>query len=88
MAAEARTEAELIAQYVEPSPYQPGRAEARIVGYGVPVWALISHYRAVGMSAQQVASDYELPLGAVEAALAYYELHRAVIDARLEANAV
>ncbi len=35
---------------------------------------------------RRVADDYDIPVEAVEAALAYYREHRAVIDDRLAAN--
>ena len=35
----------------------------------------------------QVAKDYELPVDAVRAAVAYYERNREAIDARLAQNA-
>ena len=77
----------LIKRYVEPNPHRPGVEDARLVHYGVPVWALVGHYHAVGRDAAQVAEDYELPRAAVDAALAYYSKHKAVIDARIAANA-
>ncbi len=80
-------EAELIAHYIEPDLDRPGPAEARLVDSGVPVWALIGHYQATGRDPAVVAADYDVPLAAVAAALAYYAQHRAAIDARLEANA-
>ncbi len=78
---------QLLAAYVEPNPYAPGPADARLAGFGVPVWALVGHLSAVGGTVEQVAADYELPLEAVLAAFVYYLRHRAAIDARLEANA-
>jgi uncharacterized protein (DUF433 family) len=78
----------LIARYIEENPAKPGPADARLIGYGVPVWALIGYLPAVGHRARNVAADYDLPPEAVEAALAYYKRHRAVIDARIAANRV
>lgn len=34
----------------------------------------------------QVAADYDLPVGAVAAALAYYRRHQATVDARILLN--
>ena len=45
----------------------------------------IAHLRVAG-DPLRVAEDYEVPLEAVEAALAYYELHRYLIDARIALN--
>lgn len=74
-------------QYIEPNPFRPGIADARLRGYGVSVWALVGYYEAVHHDLERVARDYRVPREAVEAALAYYQQHRDVIDARMEANA-
>ncbi len=76
----------LIAQYIESNPHRPGREEARLRDYGVAVWALIGYLPAVGHDVNQVAHDYGVPPEAVEAARAYYQRHRALIDARIAAN--
>ena len=78
---------DLITQYIEPNPHYPGIAEARLQTYGVAVWALIGQLPAREHDLAQVARDYDVPVEAVEAAYAYYQRHRAVIDARIAANA-
>lgn len=80
-------ERELISRWIVPNPYQPGEDEGRIRDTGVPVWALIGYLPAVADDPVQVARDYELPLEAIQAAIAYYQKHRAAIDARLAQNA-
>lgn len=85
MAANSKRVAALIAQYVEAEPLEPSRA--RLAESGVPVWALIGYLRLAGGDVNRVAADYDLPHGAVEAALAYYRRHRDAIDARLRLNA-
>jgi uncharacterized protein (DUF433 family) len=87
MATQELSAAELIARYIEPNPHRPGAADVRLVDYGVPVWALVGHYLAIDEDAAQVAADYHLPRLAVDAALAYFTQHRAVIRARIDANA-
>jgi len=82
---DARRE-ELIKRYIELNPNKPGRAEARIANALVPVWALVSYLPAVNGDLEQVAEDYEIPIEAVEAALAFYDRHRAIIDDRIRAN--
>jgi len=78
----------LVARYVEENPYRPGAANVRLVSpYGVPVWALVGYLSVVENDPVRVAEDYELPLEAVEAALAYYRQHKTAIDARIAANA-
>jgi uncharacterized protein (DUF433 family) len=79
---------ELIARYIDADARRGrGLSDARLREYGTPVWALIGYLRAVGGDIDRVASDYEIPREAVEAALAYYERHKALIDARLLLNA-
>ena len=87
MAVEPASAEALITRYIELDPDRPGIAEARLIGSGVPVWALIGHYQATGRDARYVADSYAVPLEAVQAALAYYRQHHAVIEARLDANA-
>jgi uncharacterized protein (DUF433 family) len=81
------TDQELIDKYIEPNRDRPGLAEARVAGYGVPVWALVGYLEAVHGDVQRVAHDYRLPVESVEAALAYYRRHKIFIDDRLAANA-
>ncbi len=76
---------ELINQYIDQESTATGPADARIAG--VHVWALIGYLRANGEQAEQAATDYDLPPEAIEAARAYYQRHRAAIDARLTLHA-
>ena len=76
---------ELIDRYIEINPHKPWLAEARLKDYGVAVRALVGHLPAAG-DVDRVAADYAIPPAAVEAALAYYRRHQALIDARLDAN--
>jgi uncharacterized protein (DUF433 family) len=78
---------DLIERYIDPASRRRGAAEARIAGAGVHVWALVGAWLDEGEDAGQVAADYGLPREAVEAALAYYDRHRAVIDAQLTLHA-
>jgi uncharacterized protein (DUF433 family) len=77
----------LIEQYIEPNPARPGKADARLAGYGVSVWALVSYFEAAHGDVARVAADYDVPREAVEAALAYYRRHKDVIDARRAVDA-
>jgi uncharacterized protein (DUF433 family) len=81
------TEEQLIDAYIELDSWLPGVEEARIIGYGVPVWALIGHRQAIAGDVDEVAQDYDLPREAVKAAFAYYRRHQAALDARIAANA-
>ena len=77
---------ELITRYVEQHPRKRGPGEARLADSKIPVWALIGYCRMVDGDLDQVATDYDIPREAVDAALAYYRVHKAAIDARLAAN--
>lgn len=80
-------ETALIAEWIKPAPHSASADAARIAGTGVPVWALIGYLPAVHHDECQVAQDYELPVDAVRAAVAYYRRNREVIDAKLILNA-
>jgi uncharacterized protein (DUF433 family) len=77
---------ELISQHVERHPIKRGIADARLREFGTPIWALAGYYLGMGCDIERVAADYDLPIEAVVAALAYYRRHKAVIDARIDAN--
>jgi uncharacterized protein (DUF433 family) len=76
----------LIAKYIEENPYHPGPADVRLQDACVPVWALILYWKAAEEDSERVAADYSIPRDAVDAAVAYYRQHTAVIEARLAAN--
>jgi uncharacterized protein (DUF433 family) len=78
---------ELIARQIDPDTRGRGPAEARLLEYGTSVWALMAYLDAVKGDQAAVAADYEIPLGAVGAAIAFYGRHRREIDAKLMANA-
>jgi uncharacterized protein (DUF433 family) len=82
---EARDE-EFVAQHIDANPGGRGPAEARLAEYGTSVWAIVAYWNAVDQDAGVVARDFEVPLDAIEAALAYYRLHKDLIDARLLLN--
>ena len=72
-------------------PIRPGVERARLIEYGIPVWALIGDMSRVEGEIDdgeiaRVASDYLIPNGAVRAAVAYYREHRQAIDAFLDSN--
>lgn len=80
-------EMEIIAQYIELDPYHPGPGDVRLVPSAVPVWAIVAHLATVGGDTSRAAADYEISEEEVQAAEAYYRANRAVLDARLAANA-
>lgn len=74
-------------------PIRPGVERARLVEFGIPIWALIGDMgRGEGEmdddEIARVASDYMIPDEAVRAAVAYYRDHRHAIDAFLDSNYV
>ncbi|MGH2354416.1 MAG: hypothetical protein ACRDJN_22650 [Chloroflexota bacterium] len=76
----------LIRRHVDPNPDGRGRDEACLIDSGTPVWALIAYLSVAKGDAARVAHDYDVPLDAVLAALAYYRRNRKLIDARLLLN--
>ncbi len=78
----------LIAAHIEPhgDPRKRDRGEYWLKESGVPVWAIIGHLPAADGDLDVVASDYGVPREVVEAAIAYYERNRALVDARLMMN--
>jgi uncharacterized protein (DUF433 family) len=55
----------------------------RIRGHRVTVQDIAIWHERLGKSADEIASEYDLTLGDVHAALAYYFDHREEIDARM-----
>jgi uncharacterized protein (DUF433 family) len=82
-----RTPAQQMNEMIGPDPHRPGPDRARLIEYGIPVWALIAHLQGLDGDLSQVAHDYEIPEDAVVAALAYYLPHKAAIDTRIAINA-
>jgi uncharacterized protein (DUF433 family) len=81
------TDEELIACEIEEDRYHPGPADVRLRRSGVHVWAIIGYYLGGAREDRAaVAQDYRISLEEVDAALAFYRGHQAVIDARLAAN--
>lgn len=81
---ELTTEA-LIDRYIEPNPWGGGRYDAMLKEYGVSVWILANRLNT-GTSIRDLAREYRLPEEAVEAAQAFYEQNRALIDAWILIN--
>lgn len=79
---------DLIATYIEANPYRPGISDAILTDYGVPVWAIIGAILLTDTTPDEVAQGYEVSREAVNAALAYYQRYRPLIDERIAANNV
>jgi hypothetical protein len=76
----------LIARHIGPHPSNPGIDEYWLETPGIPVWAIIGSMAANDDNADDVAAMYHISREEVEAAWAYYLLHRGPIDHRLEQN--
>lgn len=64
----------------------PAGRRARLTGTGKDVWEVITVVRDNGGSAADAAGYLEIPLGLVQAAIAYYGAYTAEIDQLIEAN--
>jgi uncharacterized protein (DUF433 family) len=69
--------------YIEPHPRKRDPAEARLVPSGTPVWSLIGYLIGVDWDRERAARDYDLPIAAVDAAIAYYHAHEADLNPRI-----
>jgi uncharacterized protein (DUF433 family) len=56
-----------------------------IAGTGVTVRTIVGHYK-LGLSAEDIADEMDLALASVYAALAYYHLNQAEVEADIIAN--
>lgn len=63
---------------------EKGRKQPYLKGRHMTVGQLIYAMRADKLTAEQAASDYELPLEQIHEAQAYYEVHRDVIEAEAD----
>jgi len=66
--------------------YPGGRADARLRDSGVSVWAIVSFLKVYEGIASKVAEHFDMRPVEVEAALAYYRLNKARVDARVALN--
>jgi uncharacterized protein (DUF433 family) len=81
-----RIEDDLIAPYIVENPCKPGRANARLIDYGIAVWASIGALEAAHNNIAEVAADYELPPDAIKAAIAFYQRYKEITDDRRLGN--
>lgn len=79
----------LIDRWIQPNPHKSTSADEHwLVGSAVPVWAIIGYLPVVNWDAERAAKDYQVPVEAVDAALAYYRRHQVLIDNRVAENAL
>jgi uncharacterized protein (DUF433 family) len=77
--------AESITQHIIATPDTAG-GKPRIAGRRITVQQIALWHERLGLSADEIATGYDLTLGDVYAALAYYHDHRAAIDAAIQAD--
>ncbi len=70
-------------QHIEITPGIAG-GKPRIAGHRITVENIVIWHERLGKSADEIASDYDITLADVYAALAYYFDHRNEIDQSLE----
>lgn len=68
--------------HIELTPDNAG-GKPRIRGHRITVQDIAIWHERLGKGADEIAAEYDLTLGDVYAALAYYFDHRAEIDARM-----
>ena len=66
--------------------YAGGRADARLRDSGVSVWAIVMFLRVYDNDRRKVAEHFDISPEEVEGALAYYQLNKPYIDARITLN--
>lgn len=73
-------------EHIEVTPGICG-GKPRIAGHRITVRQIVVWHERLGKSADEIATEYDLRLSDVYAALAYYFDHRAEIDQELEDSA-
>ena len=63
-------------QWLEPKPYKKSTRQLGIKGRNMTVWNVVADIVVSGMTPDEVADDYDLPLEAVQEALDYYSLNK------------
>ncbi len=75
----------VLTQHIEMTPGMVG-GKPHIAGHRITVQNILIWHDRMGMSADEIATDYDLTLGDVYAALAYYFEHRSEIDESIRAD--
>jgi uncharacterized protein (DUF433 family) len=72
-------------QWLEPKPYKKFTKQLGIKGRNMIVWNLVADVVVSGLTPEEVAKDYRLPVEAVQEALEYYYANQEWIDAEVDA---
>jgi uncharacterized protein (DUF433 family) len=78
--------ADVLSQHIVITPGVTG-GKPRITGRRITVQQIALWHERQGLSVDEIATDYDLSLGDVYAALAYYHDHRDEIEAAIQADA-
>jgi uncharacterized protein (DUF433 family) len=73
-----------IYQWLEPKPYKKFTKQLGIKGRNMTVWNLVADVVVSGLTPEEVARDYRLPVEAVQEALEYYYANQEWIDAEVD----
>lgn len=76
-------ETKTLDQRIESTPDVLG-GKPRIAGRRISVAQIVIWFEWMGRSADEIASEYDLALADVHAALAYYHSHRAGVDENIQ----
>ena len=74
-------------RHIEVTPSIAG-GKPRIAGHRITVQNVVIWHERLGLSADEIAAEYNLTLSEVYAALAYYYDHRAEIDESIRSDKV
>ena len=71
-------------QWLEPKPNKKSTRQLGIKGRNMTVWNLVADVVVSGVTPEEVATDYRLPVEAVQEALDYYYANKEWIDAEVD----
>jgi uncharacterized protein (DUF433 family) len=77
---------QILDRHIEISPDVAG-GKPTIAGHRITVQNVVIWHERIGLSADEIAAEYDLTLSEIYAALTYYYDHRANIDAAIRADA-
>jgi hypothetical protein len=84
------------AHLIKADPHRPGPARVRLVGFERPIWGIIQSMIMFGdvddpteaseKLISETAEGFRISVEAVRAAIAYFDLNRGAIDAKIATN--
>jgi len=82
-----RVQIDAYGDHIESDPAIAG-GKPRLAGHRITVQNIVIWHERLGMGADEISAEYDLPLAGVYAALAYYFDHREAIDRSIEQDAM